>query len=90
MTGPGLECRYRFVKRRHRAEARDRPDLENATRKPAEKPLALPSSLRAGKDHPRDYLPDRGLVDAIRAALLLRRPLLLTGEAGAGKTQAAH
>lgn len=41
-------------------------------------------------DHPSNYLPDDGLVNAIRAALLLRRPLLLTGEPGTGKTQAAH
>jgi MoxR-like ATPase len=34
-----------------------------------------------------DYLPDRGLATAIYLALAMRRPLLLEGEAGVGKTQ---
>ena len=66
------------------------PDLANTKKEPAPEPVHLPSSLRAGKEHPRDYVPDPGLVNAIRAALLLRRPLLLTGEPGTGKTQAGH
>lgn len=65
-------------------------DLSNETRKPAASPAELPETRLAGKDSPRDYLPDAGLVDAFRAMLLLRRPLLLTGEPGTGKTQAAH
>jgi MoxR-like ATPase len=36
-----------------------------------------------------DYLPDRGLATAIYLALELRRPLLLEGEAGVGKTEVA-
>jgi MoxR-like ATPase len=32
------------------------------------------------------YLPDAGLVDAVNVALILRKPLLLTGEPGTGKT----
>src|SRR5262245_39555259 len=36
-----------------------------------------------------DYLPDRGLATAILLALELRRPLLLEGEAGVGKTEVA-
>jgi MoxR-like ATPase len=35
------------------------------------------------------YLPDRGLATAIYLALGLRRPLLLEGEAGVGKTEVA-
>jgi MoxR-like ATPase len=35
------------------------------------------------------YLPDRGLATAIHLALELRRPLLLEGEAGVGKTEVA-
>ncbi len=35
------------------------------------------------------YLPDRGLATAIFLALELRRPLLLEGEAGVGKTEVA-
>ncbi|HLK41031.1 MAG TPA: MoxR family ATPase, partial [Polyangiaceae bacterium] len=38
---------------------------------------------------PADYLPDPGLVDAVNVALTLGQPLLVTGEAGAGKTQLA-
>ncbi|MDZ4797413.1 MAG: MoxR family ATPase [Bryobacteraceae bacterium] len=66
------------------------PDLANETKNPAPAPVVLPASLRAGSEHPQHYVPDKGLVDAIRAALLLRRPLLLTGEPGTGKTQAGH
>jgi MoxR-like ATPase len=36
-----------------------------------------------------DYLPDRGLATAIHLALAMRRPLLLEGEAGVGKTEVA-
>src|SRR5215213_11877269 len=35
------------------------------------------------------YLPDRGLATAIYLALGMRRPLLLEGEAGVGKTEVA-
>jgi MoxR-like ATPase len=49
-----------------------------------------PKDAEIDVDHPANYDPDDGLVNAIRAALLLRRPLLLTGEPGTGKTQAAH
>ena len=34
-------------------------------------------------------MPDEGLVDAVNVALMLRQPLLLTGEPGTGKTQLA-
>jgi MoxR-like ATPase len=44
----------------------------------------LERSLRASS-----YLPDRGLATAIYLALELRRPLLLEGEAGVGKTEVA-
>ena len=36
-----------------------------------------------------DYLPDRGLATALYLALALEKPLLLEGEAGVGKTEAA-
>ena len=65
-------------------------DLKNETKAQAAKRVKLPLSRRAGKDDPVDYLPDPGLVDAIEAALILRRPLLLTGEPGTGKTQAGN
>src|SRR6266704_922939 len=35
------------------------------------------------------YLPDRGLATALYLALRLEKPLLLEGEAGVGKTEAA-
>ena len=44
----------------------------------------LESALRAV-----DYLPDRGLSTALFLALALEKPLLLEGEAGVGKTEAA-
>jgi len=55
-----------------------------------ETPAALPVSRRAGQEDPAGYLPDPGLVDAVNVALLLGQPLLLTGEAGTGKTQLAY
>ena len=36
-----------------------------------------------------DYLPDRGLATALYLATTLEKPLLLEGEAGVGKTEAA-
>jgi MoxR-like ATPase len=44
----------------------------------------LERSLRAA-----DYLPDRGLATALFLSLRLEKPLLLEGEAGVGKTEAA-
>jgi MoxR-like ATPase len=44
----------------------------------------LEAALRA-----EDYLPDRGLATSIFLALEMRRPLLLEGEAGVGKTEVA-
>jgi MoxR-like ATPase len=41
------------------------------------------------RDDPADYKPDPGLVDAVNVALVLNKPLLLTGEPGTGKSQLA-
>lgn len=38
----------------------------------------------------REYLPDRGLVAAVKVALDLKMPLLVTGEPGTGKTDLAY
>jgi MoxR-like ATPase len=38
---------------------------------------------------PSDYLPSPGLLNALEVAYMLKRPLLLTGEPGTGKTQFA-
>lgn len=35
--------------------------------------------------HPSDYIAEPSLADAVNVALLLDRPLLLTGEPGTGK-----
>jgi MoxR-like ATPase len=50
----------------------------------------LPASKRSEVLKPANYLPDPGLIDAANVALLLGQPLLLTGEAGTGKTQFAY
>jgi MoxR-like ATPase len=55
--------------------------------KPA--PRDLPAPLLANATDPAGYLPDQGLVDAVNVALILRQPLLLTGEPGTGKSQLA-
>src|SRR5947209_17795972 len=39
--------------------------------------------------HDASYLPDRGLATALFLAVKLEKPLLLEGEAGVGKTEAA-
>jgi MoxR-like ATPase len=41
-------------------------------------------------EHPSAYRPDEGLVNAVNVALLLERPLLVTGDPGTGKTQLAQ
>jgi len=66
------------------------PDLENDTQLPPGRPVELPESARSGRNTSQGYLPDPGLLDAFRVMLLLRRPLLITGEPGTGKTQAAN
>lgn len=43
-----------------------------------------------GVDHPSRYLPEKALEDAVNVALVLNRPLLLTGKPGTGKTQLAY
>lgn len=55
---------------------------------PLTAPVVLPASSH--QPNPTQYLPDDGLVDAINVALLLGQPLLVTGEAGTGKTQLAY
>ncbi len=50
----------------------------------------LPFSRRSQLLKPEQYIADRGLRDACNVALLLGQPLLLTGEAGTGKTQFAY
>ena len=62
------------------AEPKPRPD----------NPVDLPLSQYEQQTDPQYYLPDEGLVDAVNVALMLGQPLLLTGEAGAGKTQLAY
>jgi MoxR-like ATPase len=52
-------------------------------------PVALPMLNLEKMADPASYLPDEGLVDAVNVALILRQPLLLTGEPGTGKTQLA-
>src|SRR5271166_4500178 len=64
-------------------------DLTNEKKIRTEKAVALPVRRKEQFD-PAGYLPDPGLADAIRVALILRRPLLLTGEPGTGKTDCAR
>lgn len=60
-------------------------DLENKTGKP-QKIERLPSRRRFQLRDEAGYQPDDNLVHAIRVALLLRKPLLVTGAPGTGKT----
>jgi MoxR-like ATPase len=49
-------------------------------------PMDLPAHPVPMMRRPENYLPDPGLVDAINVALMLRQPLMVTGEPGTGKT----
>ncbi|MDX2282959.1 MAG: MoxR family ATPase [Bacteroidia bacterium] len=49
-------------------------------------PVAPPARL----DDPDGYLPADGLSEAVNVALLLGKPLLVTGDPGTGKTQLAY
>lgn len=51
--------------------------------------LAGDAPTASGPDDARGYRPDPGLVDAVNVALMLNKPLLVTGEPGTGKTQLA-
>ena len=53
-----------------------------------ESPPAGPLDVRAGL-LAHDYLADEGLATSVYLAVVLRRPLLLEGEAGVGKTELA-
>ena len=50
----------------------------------------LPPVKRESWNHPARYRVSPGLADAFNVALELSLPLILTGEAGTGKTQFAH
>ncbi|EXU62502.1 ATPase AAA [Streptomyces sp. PRh5] len=71
----------------------DRPEEWWVFRGPAELPAPppwrrVPASRRS--DRPRTYLLNRDQVAVVNAALHLRRPLLVTGRPGTGKTSLAH
>jgi MoxR-like ATPase len=55
-----------------------------------ERPVELPRLDRARLTDPAGYKADTGLRDAVNVALHLGQPLLLTGEAGTGKTMLAR
>jgi MoxR-like ATPase len=63
-------------------------DLLNQTETPS-KPVKLFAPPKKFSDF-EGYKPDKGLVDAIEVALLLRKPLVLTGRPGTGKTELGH
>lgn len=61
----------------------------NGTQRPdGASDLPIPQSRELVR--PEKYLADNGLIDAANVALMLGQPLLLTGEAGTGKTQFAY
>ncbi len=61
-------------------------DLKNETREPSP-PFQLSAGRRASMRLEKHYRPSDELVDAVKVALLLRKPLLVTGEPGTGKTE---
>ena len=65
-------------------------DILDLDQGPPPDPFMLPPTLRDRLSDPTTYRPDPGLMDAVRVALSLRQPLLLTGEPGTGKTRLAN
>lgn len=63
---------------------------QNRTDRLPQVPEDLTLIRRAKQNSPKGYRPGKGLVDAVNVALLLGQPLLLTGEAGTGKTELAN
>ena len=57
---------------------------------PPERPVAIPRLPRERLTDPAGYKADPNLVEAVNVALYLGQPLLLTGEAGTGKTLLAR
>lgn len=64
------------------------PGIPGTAGPPVWAPAADPEELRAALGA-HGYLADAGLATAIYLAIVLRRPLLLEGEAGVGKTEVA-
>jgi MoxR-like ATPase len=57
----------------------------------SERKLALPRFEKNERlEHPRHYIAEDGLRNAVNVALALRQPLLVTGDPGTGKTQLAY
>lgn len=56
----------------------------------SETPLVFREAFTPDYARPENYRPAKGLGEAIDSAILLGMPLLLTGEPGTGKTQAAR
>ena len=57
---------------------------------PGAEPRELPPPAVSRWIGPEGYLADQPLLDAVNAAIWLGQPLLLTGEAGCGKTELAN
>lgn len=53
-------------------------------------PVTETTTSSAAVQRAKAYLPDEELVDVVNIAMLLRRPLLLTGKPGTGKSTLAH
>jgi MoxR-like ATPase len=66
------------------------PFVTGTAKQPPTRPLDIPVPDRARQTDPAGYLTDASLIAAVNVALLLGQPLLLTGEAGTGKTQLAY
>jgi len=66
------------------------PFFTGQARQPPASAQTVPVPDRSRYTDPAGYLTDGDLVAAVNVALLLGQPLLLTGEAGTGKTQLAH
>jgi MoxR-like ATPase len=55
-----------------------------------DQPVLPPAAADMRWEDPKDYIAGEGLRHAVNVAIALARPLLITGEAGTGKTQLAY
>jgi len=65
-------------------------DVEEFEKNAPPPPWRQKEAQETSKDCINTYIPDSGLIDIVNAAILLRRPLLLTGEPGVGKSSLTY
>lgn len=87
-----MSCQRKRLGRRGDARMNDKfpyytKDLDSS--RPSVKAIEIDTLSMGGVDDPAGYIPSPDLAKAVNVALILGRPLLITGDPGTGKTQLA-